>query len=32
MSLEFWIFFATMALFLLLVVPWLMWHPPAPLE
>ena len=32
MSLEFWIFVVTMALFVLLLVPWLMTHPPAPLE
>jgi hypothetical protein len=32
MSLEFWIFVVTVALFLLLVVPWLILHPPAPLD
>jgi hypothetical protein len=32
MSLEFWIFLVTMALLLLLLVPWLMRHPPAPVD
>ena len=32
MSPEFWIFVVTMALFLLLGVPWLMMHPPAPID
>jgi len=32
LSVEFWLFVVTLALLLLLVVPWLLLHPPAPVD